>query len=521
EGAKPSREAQRRLNPPMKEVVKKEVIKLLDCGIIYPISDSKWVSPVQVVPKKSGITVVKNEQNELVPQRTVTGHRVCIDYRKLNTTTRKDHFPLPFIDQMLERLAGHSFYCFLDGYSGYNQIAIAHDDQEKTTFTCPFGTFAYRRMPFGLCNAPGTFQRCMLAIFSDYIEKIIEVFMDDFSVFGMSFDDCLHNLDLILKRCIETNLVLNWEKCHFMVTQGIVLGHIVSARGIEVDKAKVDLVRCLPSPTSVREVRSFLGHAGFYRRFIKDFSKISRPLCTLLQKDVVFKWTKKCQEAFDTLKAALTSAPIMMPPDWTLPFEIMCDASDYAVGAVLGQRKEKKPHAIYYASRTLNDAQLNYSTTEKELLAVVFALDKFRSYLLQTKIIVYTDHAALKYLLSKKEAKPRLIRWILLLQEFDIEIKDKKGSENVVADHLSRLVHDEDVLPLAEKFPDEQLFGIEVSMPWYADIVNYLVTRQIPNTLTRAHQEKLKSTAKQYMWDDPYLWKHCSDGLIRRCVNES
>ncbi|XP_062017928.1 uncharacterized protein LOC133734314 [Rosa rugosa] len=521
EGAKPSREAQRRLNPPMKEVVKKEVIKLLDCGIIYPISDSKWVSPVQVVPKKSGITVVKNEQNELVPQRTVTGHRVCIDYRKLNTTTRKDHFPLPFIDQMLERLAGHSFYCFLDGYSGYNQIAIAHEDQEKTTFTCPFGTFAYRKLPFGLCNAPGTFQRCMLAIFSDYIEKIIEVFMDDFSVFGMSFDDCLHNLDLILKRCIETNLVLNWEMCHFMVTQGIVLGHIVSARGIEVDKAKVDLVRCLPSPTSVREVRSFLGHAGFYRRFIKDFSKISRPLCTLLQKDVVFKWTKKCQEAFDTLKAALTSAPIMMPPDWTLPFEIMCDASDYAVGAVLGQRKEKKPHAIYYASRTLNDAQLNYSTTEKELLAVVFALDKFRSYLLQTKIIVYTDHAALKYLLSKKEAKPRLIRWILLLQEFDIEIKDKKRSENVVADHLSRLVHEEDVLPLEEKFPDEQLFGIEVSMPWYADIVNYLVTRQIPNTLTRAHQEKLKSTAKQYVWDDPYLWKHCSDGLIRRCVNES
>ena len=209
EGAKPTREAQRRLNPPMMEVVKKEVLKLLNAGIIYPISDSKWVSPVQVVPKRSGITVVKNADNELVPQRLQTGWRVCIDYRKLNITTRKDHFPLPFIDQMLERLAGHSHYCFLDGYSGYNQIVIAPEDQEKTTFTCPFGTFAYRRMPFGLCNAPATFQRCMMSIFSDMVEKIIEVFMDDFFVFGDSYDLCLNNLAIVLKRCEETNLVLN------------------------------------------------------------------------------------------------------------------------------------------------------------------------------------------------------------------------------------------------------------------------------------------------------------------------
>ncbi|CAN6691851.1 unnamed protein product [Malus baccata var. baccata] len=462
EGAKPTREAQRRLNPPMMEVVKKEIIKLLDCGVIYPISDSRWVSPVQCVRKKSGVTVVANAENELVPQRIQTGWRVCIDYRKLNTTTRKDHFPLPFIDQMLERLAGYAFYCFLDGYSGYNQIVISLEDQEKTTFTCPFGTFAYRRMPFGLCNAPATFQRCMMSIFSDYVEKIIEVFMDDFSVFGDSFDSCLHNLSVILKRCVETNLVLNWEKCHFMVKQGIVLGHIISEKGIEVDKSKIDLVRHLPSPTSVREVRSFLGHAGFYRRFIKDFSKIAQPLCRLLQKEVAFEFTKECTESFKQLKELLTTAPIIVPPDWSLPFELMCDASDYALGAVLGQRKDKRPHVIYYASRTLNDAQLNYSTTEKELLAVVFALDKFQSYLIGTKVIFFTDHAALKYLLTKKEAKPRLIRWILLLQEFDIEIRDKKGSENVVADHLSRMVHNEELVPILETFPDEQLLSIKV-----------------------------------------------------------
>jgi hypothetical protein len=272
----------------MMDVVKKEILKLLEVGVIYPISDSNWISPVQVVPKKTGITIVKNQNDELVPTRVQNGLRVCIDYRKLNVVTRKDHFPLPFIDQMLERLAGHSYYCFLDGYSGYFQIAIAPEDQEKTTFTCPFGTFAYRRMPFGLCNAPATFQRCMVSIFSDYIEHIIEVFMDDFTVYGDSFDNCLHNLTLVLQRCIETNLVLNSEKCHFMVGQGIVLGHIVSSKGIEVDKAKVDIIQSLPYPTSVREVRSFLGHAGFYRRFIKDFSKIALPLCKLLQKGCSF-----------------------------------------------------------------------------------------------------------------------------------------------------------------------------------------------------------------------------------------
>ena len=465
--------------------------------------------------------MVTNAENELVPTRVQTGWRVCIDYRKLNATTRKDHFPLPFIDQMLERLAGYAFYCFLDGYSGYNQIVIAPEDQEKTTFTCPFGTFAYRRMPFGLCNAPATFQRCMMSIFSDYVEKSIEVFMDDFSVFGASFDDCLHNLSLILKRCVETNLVLNWEKCHFMVKQGIVLGHIISEKGIEVDKSKIDLVRHLPSPTSVREVRSFLGHAGFYRRFIKDFSKVAQPLCRLLQKEVSFEFNEACEKAFNHLKDLLTTAPIITPPDWSIPFELICDASDYALGAVLGQRKNKQPHVIYYASRTLNDAQLDYSTTEKELLAVVFALDKFRSYPIGTKVIVFTDHAALKYLFTKKEAKPRLIRWMLLLQEFDIEIRDKKGCENVVADHLSRMVREEDPIPILETFPDEQLLSIKVSTPWYADLVNFLVSKQVPNTLSKAQRDKLRKDARFYVWDDPYLWKICPDQIVRRCVLES
>ncbi|GKA09436.1 reverse transcriptase domain-containing protein [Tanacetum coccineum] len=315
-----------------------------------------WVSPVHCVPKKGGITVVANEENELISTRLVTRWRVCIDYRKLNEATRKDHFPLPFMDQMIERLAGNEFYCFLDGFSGYFQIPIDPQDQEKTTFTCPYGTFAYRRMPFGLCNAPGTFQRCMMAIFHDMIEKTMEVFMDDFSVFGDSFDSCLSNLEKMLKRCEDTNLVLNWEKCHFMCKEGIVLGHKISKAGIEVDHAKVDVIAKLPHPTTVKGVRSFLGHAGFYRRFIQDFSKIARPMTHLLEKETPFVFSKDCIDAFQTLKKKLTEAPILVVPDWNLPFELMCDASDFAIGAVLGQRKMKHFQPIHYASKTMTEA---------------------------------------------------------------------------------------------------------------------------------------------------------------------
>ncbi|GJX66749.1 reverse transcriptase domain-containing protein [Tanacetum coccineum] len=398
----------RRLNPNMKEVLKKEIIKLLDAGIIYTIEDSPWVSPVHCVPKKGGMTVVTNEKNALVPTRTITGWRVCIDYRKLNEAIQKDHFPLPFMDQMVERLAGTKFFCFLDGFSGHFQIPIEPVDQEKTTFTCPYGTYAYKRMPFGLCNAPATFQRCMIAIFQDMLETSMEVFMNDFS-----------------------------EKCPFMVTEGIMLGHKVSSAGLEVDKAKIDVITKLPPPTNVKAVRSFLGHGGFYHRFIKDFSKISHHMTKLLEKDTVFDFNKECVKAFELLKEKLTNTPIMVSPDWLRPFELMCDAIDFAFGVVLGQRKGKHFRHIHFASKTLNNAQQNYTFTKKELLVVAFAFDKFRSYLVLSKTVVFTDHSTLKYLFVKQDAKPRLIRWILLLQEFDIKIKNKKGAENVAADHLS------------------------------------------------------------------------------------
>ncbi|XP_070022016.1 uncharacterized mitochondrial protein AtMg00860-like [Nicotiana sylvestris] len=233
------------------------------------------------------MTVITNGKNELIPRRTVTRWRVCMDYRNLNKVTGKDHFSLPFLDQILDRLVRRAFYCFLDGYSGYNKILIGPEDQENTTFTCPYGTFAFSWMSFELY--------------------------------------CLNNLGKVLARCEETNLVLNWETCHSMVEESIILGHKISKHGIEVDKAKIEVISKLPPPISVKGVRSFLGYAGFYRRFIKDFFKVVNPLCKLLEKDAKFHFNEDCMKAFEFHKFKLTTTPIITTPDWSLPFELMCD----------------------------------------------------------------------------------------------------------------------------------------------------------------------------------------------------
>nr|GEV15167.1 reverse transcriptase domain-containing protein [Tanacetum cinerariifolium] len=308
---------------------------------------------------------------------------------------------------------------------GFFQIPITLEDQEKTTFTCPYGTFVYRRMPFGLCNALATFQRCMTTIFHDMVEDFMEVFMDDFSVFDAKFD-----------------------------------------------------------------------------------------------------FSEYCKKAFNKLKEKLTTAPIIISPDWSVPFELMCDASDFMVGIVLGKRIEGRFKPIYYARKTLNDAQEHYTTTEKELLTVVFSFDKFRPYLILSKTVVYTDHSALKYLFSKLDAKPRLIRWVLILQGFNIKIKDKKEVENLVVDQLSRL-ENPNIGKLAKeeignKFPDVHLMILKSKLndeePWYADYVNYIVRKVVPPKWTPERKKRLFSQVKNYFWDEPYAFRLCSDNVMRRCI---
>ncbi|WVZ70778.1 hypothetical protein U9M48_019418, partial [Paspalum notatum var. saurae] len=283
--------------------------------------------------------------------------------------------------------------------TGFFQIPIHPDDQHKTTFTCPYGTFAYRRMPFGLCNAPASFQRCMMAIFSDFIEDIMEVFMDDFSVHGTSFDHLSKEFRESSEEMWRSRLSVELGEVSFHGEKRTCVGTHHFEKGIEVDKAKIETVERLPPPTDIRSLRSFLGHLG------------------------------SCGRA----------------------------------------RKDGRVHAIYYAGKTLNEAQVNYATTEKELLAVVFAFEKFRSYIVNSKVIVYTDHAAIKYLLTKKDAKPRLIRWILMLQEFDVEIVDKKGVENVVADHLSRMSHSKGGPPIEDALRDDTLYAVIDKDSWMLD----------------------------------------------------
>nr|GEX27047.1 reverse transcriptase domain-containing protein [Tanacetum cinerariifolium] len=320
--------------------------------------------------------------------------------------------------------------------------------EEKTTFTCPYGTFTYRCMPFGLCNAPGTFQRCMMAIFHDMIEKTIEVFMDDFSVFENSFQICLSHLEKMLKRCEDTNLYLNWEKSHFMVKEGIVFGHKISKEGIEVEKSKVNVITKLPHPTPVK----------------------AQPMTRLIEKDTPFHFSKECVEAFQTLKRKLTEAPILIAPKWGMPFELMCDASDFAIGAVLGRRQEKHFRPIHYASKTMTKAESNYTTTEKEMLAVV--------------------------------------------------------AENLAADHLSRLENPHqnvlDPKEINESFPLETFNLVSTrgnsSTPWFADFANYHAENFVVKGMTSQQKRKFFKDVKHYFWDDPFLFKICADQVIRRAL---
>nr|GEV40979.1 hypothetical protein [Tanacetum cinerariifolium] len=378
----------------------------------------------------------------------------------------------------LKDLPPHLEYTFLEGEDKFPVIIAKDLSVEEKAALIKIKKRPHLRV---LTERLPTVQRCKMAIFYDMIEKTMEVFMDDFSVFGNSFGTCLSYLEKMLKRCEDTSLCLNWEKSHFMVKEGIVLGHKISKNGIEVDKAKVDVIAKLPHPTTVKGIRSFLGHSGFYRRFIQDFLKIAWPMTRLLEKDTLFFFSNEC--------------------------------------AVLGQQKTKHFQPIHYASKTMTDAQAHYTTTEKELLAVVHAFEKFRPYLILSKSIVYTDHSALKYLFNKQDAKPRLLRWVLLLQEFDITVCDKKGAENLAADHISRLENPHqsvlDNKEINETFPLETLnmvsFRGDLSTTWFSDFANYHAGNFVVKGMSSQQKNRFFKDVKHYFWDGPFLFKICID----------
>lgn len=408
-----------RLSPAKTQALKKEIEMMLTDGIIKPCH-SPWSAPVVMIPKKDG------------------GTRVCIDYRQLNSITVPDVYPLPRIDDLLSNAKPTPFMTTCDLRAGYWQIKVCEEDQLKTTFVTPFGMYKFLRMPFGLRNAPATFQR-MMDVFRLSLSHIkLLIYLDDIIILSTTFEEHLKDLQAVFDRLKEYNLTANREKCHFCCSRIKYLGHYITPQGLALDPEKVLAINKMKPPSNVKHLLTFLQMCSWYRRFVQNFAKVTEPLSRLTKKNVEWKWETEQQTAFNRLRELLVNAPILAQVDESKPFIIKTDASGYAVGAVLVQGEGEQEHPIEYASRLLNAAERNYSTTEREALAVVWAVNKFRGYIEGSPITLLTDHQALKWLMSLKSPTGRLARWALQLQPYDITIKYITGRTNVVADALSR-----------------------------------------------------------------------------------
>ena len=399
---------------------------MLKDGIISA-SISQWNAPLLVVPKKADASGKPRL-------------RVVVDFRKLNELTIGDSFPLPNITDILDQLGNAKYFTTLDLASGYHQIPMAERDKDKTAFSTPYGHYEFNRMPFGLKNAPATFQRLMNSVLAGIQGLRCLVYLDDIVIYGSSLEDHNKRLAEVLQRLRKHSLKLQPDKCEFLRKEVIYLGHIISENGILPDPSKLEAVRNFPTPRKVKDVQSFIGLAGYYRKFIENFSQIAKPLTKLTKKTEIFEWKNEQQIAFENLKEKLMTAPVLKYPDFNEEFNVTTDASDYAIGAVLSQGPVGKDRPIAYASRVLSRAEQNYNTTEKELLAIVWAVKHFRPYIYGTKFKIITDHKPLIWLFNVTDPGSRLIRWRLKLEEYDYEIIHKAGRANANADALSRQV---------------------------------------------------------------------------------
>ena len=419
--AKPIKQRWYRTSRPEGQFIQEEIQRMLQQNLIER-SRSAWASPVVLVRKKNGKM------------------RFCVDYRQLNQVTKKDSYPLPRIDDMLDALGSSSWFTSLDLASGYWQVEVAPEDREKTAFITQFGTYQFLVMPFGLCNAPATFQRLMDDVLEGILWKFVVVYLDDLNVYSTTFEQHLEHLRIVFERLKKAGLKLNPEKCFFAKKELTFLGYLISSEGIHTDPAKIDKVKNFPIPKNLTQLRGFLGLASYYRRFIKDFSKIANPLNKLLRKDNPYLWTSAQQNAFELLKQHLIQAPILAYPDFRKEFILLTDASTIGLGAILAQKDiEGNERVIAYASRTLNRPEQNYSATELECLAVVWAVRHFHSYLHGNRFILITDHSALCYLFKTATPTGRLARWVMKLQPYDFKVIHRAGKKHTNVDSLSRI----------------------------------------------------------------------------------
>lgn len=407
-----------------KEEVKQQIKKMLEDGIIRN-STSPWSSPIWIVPKKLDASGVPK-------------WRLVIDYRKLNLKTIQDRFPIPNIDDLLDKLGKCQYFSTLDLASGFHQIRIHEDSIEKTAFSTEQGHYEFLRMPFGLKNAPASFQRMINEILKNYINRTCLVYMDDIIIFSTTLDEHIQNLKEIFKKLQEHNLKVQLDKCEFLKKETEFLGHVITPESIRPNPKKIDAILKIPLPKTHKEVKSFLGMIGFYRKFINNLAKLTKPLTACLRKGKRIEHSQEFVQAFETCKTILCNEPILVHPDFSKVFTLTTDASKFAIGSVLSQNG--KP--VCYASRTLNPNEINYSVTEKELLAIIWSVKYFRPYLFGRHFLIKTDHRPLKWLESLKEPNSKLVRWKLLLSEYDYEIDYIKGKENYVADTLSRNIEE-------------------------------------------------------------------------------
>lgn len=407
-----------------KKDVHEQIQEMLDNGIIQP-SVSPYSAPIWVVPKKQDASGKKKV-------------RVVIDYRKLNEKTIDDRFPMPQIEEILDNLGKSVYFTTLDLKSGFHQIPMDPAHKEKTAFSTDKGHFEFNRMPFGLKNAPATFQRAMNNILGEYIGTICYVYLDDIVIVGYNLQNHLENLECVLKRLAQFNLKIQLDKCEFLKRETEFLGHIISSTGVKANPEKIEKIISWPLPKTQKEIKQFLGLAGYYRRFIKDFSKITRPMTKYLKKDEAINLQDQTYiEAFATLKQIISTDQVLTYPQFDKPFILTTDASDYAIGAVLSQIQDKIEKPIAFASRTLNDAETRYATIEKEALAIVWAINKFKPYLYGAKFTLLTDHKPLTFLKNSSK-NDKILRWALDLKNYSFDVLYKEGKTNVVADALSR-----------------------------------------------------------------------------------
>lgn len=466
--AAPIKQRARRLNPSEKSFIQKELARLLDAGIIRP-ADSPWSSPIVLARKKSG------------------DYRLCIDYRKLNSLTRKDVWTLPRTDDLLDSVSGAIIFSTLDAFSGYWQIKVRPNDIEKTAFTTPFGNYSFLVMPFGLTNAPATYQKLMDNLFRDIIGSYVAIYLDDILIYSSTLEKHKAHINEVLKRLSCIGFLLNPSKCFFGKESVTFLGHILSKHGISVDPEKTKAITLLKSPNSITGVRSFCGLCSYYRRFIPFFSKVASPLFELLKKDKPFIWGTVQQKAFNILRESLTKAPTLLCPNFDKGFIVQTDASGVAVGGVLSQLDDSGyERPVAYASRSITKAESNYTSTELECLGVIFCLKKFRIYLLGNQFLLKTDHSALRELINKKDPAGRLARWICQLQEYDFQVVHIKGSSNVIADCLSRYSIPESLLTEC------------MSIDYLHLIFNYLKNLSIPESLSKTERLKVIRRSKGF-----------------------